>query len=148
MADTILLRCSSCSSLNRVPSARISAGPKCGQCKTPLTAPREPLAVSAANFDRELTAWPETLLAEFWAMGCGYCRMMEPVVKDLARWNAGRLKVVTIEINAEPALAQRFQVRGTPTFVLFQRGTQIARMDGAPKEKLDLIRWIDQYLPR
>jgi thioredoxin 2 len=60
--------------------------------------------------------------------------MVEPVVSDLASWNAGRLKVVRVDVDAEPGLARRFMVKATPTFVVYKNGTQIARMDGAPRK--------------
>ena len=142
----VILRCNACRTLNRVPVDGLSAHPVCGQCKTTLDFPRTPVTATAATFDHELFDWPEYVLLEFWAKWCGYCRMVEPVVNDLASWRAGRLKVVRVDIDAEPDLARRFSVKATPTFVLFKNGTQVARMDGAPKEKLDLVQWIDQFV--
>lgn len=72
--------------------------------------------------------------------------MVEPVLTDLASWRAGRLKIVKVDIDAEPALAKRFMVKATPTFILFKNGVQRARLDGAPKEKLHLVQWVDQFL--
>jgi thioredoxin 2 len=142
----LLIRCNACRTLNRVPAEKLSAHPVCGQCKTPLEVPRFPVNATAASLDREIFDWPEYLLLEFWAKWCGYCRMVEPVINDLASWRAGQLKVVRVDIDAEPALGKRFMVKATPTFVLFKNGTQIARLDGAPKEKLHLVQWVDQYL--
>lgn len=144
--DTVLIRCSSCSTLNRVPRSRITEQPRCGTCKNTLSVPHKPADGSAASFERDLASWPETLLVEFWAKWCGYCRMIEPVVNDIAGWRAGRLKVLKIDVDAEPGLAQRFQVHATPTFILFRNGAQIGRIDGAPKEKLELVQWIDRLL--
>jgi thioredoxin 2 len=72
--------------------------------------------------------------------------VVEPVVGDIAAWRAGRLKVVKVDVDAEPDLAKRFMVKATPTFIVFKNGTQIARMDGAPKEKVELVQWIDQVV--
>ena len=144
--QSVLLRCKSCRTLNRVPADKLSAHPVCGQCKTPLDFPRQPVNATTASLDREIYDWPEYLLLEFWAKWCGYCRMIEPVVNDLASWRAGRLKAVRVDIDAEPALARQYMVKATPTFILFKNGTQIARMDGAPKEKLHLVEWLDQYM--
>jgi thioredoxin 2 len=143
---SVILRCTSCRTLNRVHSEKLSAHPLCGQCKASLDFPRAPVAATAATFDREIFDWPEYALLEFWAKWCGYCRMVEPVVNDVAAWHAGRLKVVRVDIDAEPVLARRFAVKATPTFIVFKNGTQVARMDGAPKEKLDLVQWLDQFL--
>ncbi len=146
MPDTVLIRCSSCSSLNRVPRARIAEQPHCGTCKNVLTVPQQPLTGAAATFDQELAAWPEALLVEFWAKWCGYCRMIEPVVNDLASWRAGKLKILKVDVDAEPALARRFQVHATPTFILFRNGAQLGRIDGAPKEKIELVQWLDRLI--
>ncbi len=145
-SQPVLIRCKACRTLNRVPADKVSANPICGQCKTPLDVPRFPVTATTATLDREIFDWPEYLLLEFWAKWCGYCRMVEPVINDLASWRAGRLKVVRVDIDAEPALGQRFMVKATPTFILFRNGTQIGRLDGAPKEKLQLVQWVDQYL--
>jgi thioredoxin 2 len=142
----IILRCNACRTLNRVPNEKFSSMPVCGQCKTPLAFPRTPVTATAAGFEREIFDWPEYALLEFWAKWCGYCRMVEPVVNDLASWRAGRLKVVRIDVDVEPVLARRFTVKATPTFILFRNGTQIARLDGAPKEKLELVQWLDQFM--
>ncbi len=142
----VLLRCTSCRTLNRVPSDKLSSRPICGQCKAPLEFPRVPVNATTTSLDREIFDWPEYVLLEFWAKWCGYCRMIEPVVNDLASWRAGRLKIVRVDIDAEPALGRRFMVKATPTFILFKNGTQVARMDGAPKEKIHLVEWVDQYL--
>ncbi len=142
----LLIRCKACRTLNRVPAEKLTAHPVCGQCKTPLEVPHFPVNATTATLDREINDWPEYVLVEFWAKWCGYCRMVEPVINDLASWRAGRLKAVRVDIDAEPVLAKRFMVKATPTFILYKNGTQIARLDGAPKEKLQLVEWVDQYL--
>ncbi len=144
--EPVILRCKACRTLNRVPSEKLSALPVCGQCKTRLDFPRSPVTANTQTFEREIYDWPEYALLEFWAKWCGFCRMVEPVVNDLASWRAGRLKVVRVDVDAEPELARRFVVKATPTFILFKNGAQVARMDGAPKEKLDLVQWLDQLM--
>lgn len=144
--DSVMLRCPSCRTLNRVQAEKLKERPLCGQCKTPLTFPAKPVTATAATFEREVFDWPEAVLVEFWAKWCGYCRMVEPVVNDLAAWRAGTLKVVRVDVDEEQALAKQFNVRATPTFVLYRGGRQLARMDGAPKEKLELVQWVDRFL--
>jgi len=147
MTDTsVLIRCNTCRTLNRVPADKLSSHPVCGQCKTPLSFPRTPVVGTASNFEHEIFDWPEYALLEFWARWCGYCRMAEPVVNDLADWRAGRLKIVKVDVDAEQALARRFMVKATPTFVLFKNGVQVARLDGAPKEKIELVQWLDSVM--
>lgn len=144
--EPIVVRCHSCSALNRVPPDKLSRHPQCGKCKTPLDIPKVPVNATRATFEHEFLAWPEYIMLEFWAAWCGYCHIVEPVVNDLAAWRAGRLKVLKIDIDAEPALAKQYLVKATPTFILFKNGAQIARMEGAPKEKMQLMQWVDQFI--
>ena len=145
-SSSVILRCPSCRSLNRVPADKLASHPICGSCKAGLRFPSEPINVNAASFDREVNDWPGTLLIEFWSATCGYCQIVEPVVNDIARWKAGALKVLKVDVRSELSLAQRFQAMATPTFVLLRNGRQLARIDGAPREKIDLVRWVEQFL--
>jgi thioredoxin 2 len=145
-SSSVILRCSSCRTLNRIPADKLASHPICGTCKTALHFPSAPINATTASFDREVNDWPGTLLLEFWSVTCGYCRMVEPVVNDIARWKAGMLKVLKVDVQSELPLAQRFQAMATPTFVLLRNGQQLARIDGAPREKIDLVRWVEQFL--
>ncbi|HTG01605.1 MAG TPA: thioredoxin domain-containing protein [Nitrospirota bacterium] len=146
MSDTVLLRCSACKTLNRIPVSRLEGRPLCGQCRTPLVIPRAPLHASTASFDQQVAGWPGFLLAEFWAKWCGYCRSVEPFIADLASKRAGRLKIIKIDVDAEPVLARRFQIKATPTFIVYNNGRFIARLDGAPARQEDLVHWLDNLM--
>ena len=145
-SSSVILRCPSCRTLNRVPADKLANSPLCGTCKTGLRFPAAPINATTATFDREVNDWPGAVLVEFWSTTCGYCKMVEPVVNDIARWKAGRLKVIMVDVMSELPLAQRFQAMATPTFVLLRNGQQLARIDGAPREKIDLVRWVEQVL--
>jgi len=145
---TILIRCRSCRTLNRVPLERIDQHPVCGQCRSGLEVPHEPINVTAASYDQQVQDWPETLLAEFWAKWCGYCRTIEPFVNGLAARRKGGLKIIKVDVDAEPALGRRFLVKATPTFILYRNGQQVGRFDGAPVQSVDLEYWIDKTIPR
>jgi thioredoxin-like negative regulator of GroEL len=54
--------------------------------------------------------------------------------------------VIKIEVDVEPALAGRFTVRATPTFIFYRNGREIGRMDGAPKEKIEFVQWVDRMM--
>ena len=71
------------------------------------------------------------VLADFWAAWCGPCRMMEPVLKELAQEWKGRASVVKINTDEQPALAQRFGITAMPTMVLFDKGREVHRIRGA-----------------
>ncbi len=146
--ESVIIRCKSCKTLNRVPINKLQAQPVCGQCKTLLDVPRDPIHVTSASYDQQVHDWPEFLLAEFWAKWCGYCRMMEPFITELAKKRAGRLKIIKIDVDAEPDLSRRFTIKATPTFILYHNGVQINRFDGAPRQNIVLEDWLDQNLFR
>lgn len=71
------------------------------------------------------------VLVDFQAEWCGPCRTMEPVLESLATEYAGRARIVSVDVDREPALAQRFDVRSMPTFVLLRDGREVGRIVGS-----------------
>jgi thioredoxin 2 len=97
-----------------------------------------------ASFDEELKA-SVPVLVDFWAPWCGPCRWVSPAVEAMARKKAGRLKVVKLNIDNAPALAERYEIRGIPALVLFRDGREAARLAGAvPQPQLE--EWLEQQL--
>ena len=144
--ESAIILCSACGAVNRVPAKRLKENPLCGKCKALLDFPMSALKVTAATFEKETAAWPEAVLVYFWAKGCDACRMVESVVDDIAFLRAGRIKVLKTDIASEPALAERFSVRSTPVFLVLRNCFPIARLDGAPREKIELLQWIEQHI--
>lgn len=94
-------------------------------------APRvQPTHVDDGSFAREVLRADLPVVVDFWSPGCAPCRMLEPVIVDLATDYAGRVKVV--EVNAAEAghTAARFGVMGTPTVLFFRRGREVERVVG------------------
>ncbi|HTG01218.1 MAG TPA: thioredoxin domain-containing protein [Nitrospirota bacterium] len=141
-----LIRCSNCLTLNRIPESKLGSKISCGNCKETLDIPRKPVYVKQDNFDRAVAHWAETLLVEFVAPFCVYCKIFDPVVKKLAEERAGRLKVMQVDIESDAYLAQRFKITKTPTFIVYRNGTELIRVDGPPKDKIDLVKWIDNLI--
>jgi thioredoxin 2 len=138
----VFLRCKHCAAINRVPVDKLMNKPKCGKCKFLLEISERPFDVTAANFDQEVLTWPGIVLVEFWASWCGHCRMIAPVIEELARERAGLLKVVKVNVDIEPSLGARFNIQATPTFMLYQNGRKLNEIAGAlPKRELE--EWID-----
>jgi thioredoxin 1 len=71
------------------------------------------------------------VLADFWAEWCGPCRMMAPVLQELAREWKGKITVVKVNSDEQPALASRFNISAIPTLILFHHGREIHRVSGA-----------------
>jgi thioredoxin 2 len=142
--DTILLRCQSCGSVNRVPKDKVSFHPRCGKCKVVLRYPGRPIAVISGTFQDEVISHPGVVLVEFWSPSCGHCRALHPVLEQIAEENAGVLKIVTVNTGEEPALSTRFNIRGVPTFILYKGGKKIQEMVGAmPKQQIEA--WIRSF---
>lgn len=142
MDKEIFLRCEHCSVINRVPADKLMNKPNCGKCKFPLEIPEKPFDITASNFDHEVLTWPGIVLVEFWAPWCGHCRMMAPVIDELARERAVLLKIVKVNVDNETSLGMRFNIRATPTFMLYQNGRKLNEIAGAlPKKELEV--WID-----
>jgi thioredoxin 2 len=147
MSDTsVIVRCKNCLTLNRVLQSRLRSKPVCGNCKTVIEVPQEPLWAKAESFDREVAYWPETLLIMFTAPMCLHCKILDPLVRDLALKRAGRLKVMQVDVETDEYLAQRFAVTKTPTFIVYRNAVEVIRVDGAPRDKTDLVTWIDNLM--
>lgn len=137
-----LLRCMSCRTLNRVPYEKTTEHPVCGKCKTPLQFPSEPISVTLVDFDREVMEWPGRVLVEFFDQFCFYCQELEPELILYAARMQGKLKIVKVDMQKDHALALRFGVTGTPTFILFRDGQQRSRIDGNPGGIKELEQWV------
>ena len=93
--------------------------------------------VTDANFDEEVVNATEPVLVDFTATWCGPCKMIAPLVEELAGEYAGRMKVVKVDIDNSPGTAGRFGVRGVPTLKVFKSGEVVAEQVGAiPKPKI------------
>lgn len=96
------------------------------------------LELTEANFDEEVLRSSVPVLVDFWATWCMPCRMMAPVIADIARDWAGRVKVGKVNTDDAPSLAMRYGVHAIPTIILFQDGKEIERVVGyVPKKALE-----------
>lgn len=96
-----------------------------------------PINVSAAEWQREVLDSTTPVLVDFWAAWCGPCKMVAPIVAELAEEFDGRMRVVKLDADANPELLTQYGVMGLPTLMLFRNGEVIERMPGFnPKPKI------------
>jgi thioredoxin 2 len=138
MTDHALMRCAACGATNRVPADKLARGlqPVCGRCKAPL-APTRPVDVTDATFADQVERSPVPVLVDMWAPWCGPCRMVAPVLDQLAEEMAGRVRFVKLNVDDNPATPARFDVRSIPTLLVMRNGREIDRIVGAqPKPEI------------
>jgi thioredoxin 2 len=121
-----VIECPGCGTRNRLRPTS-SGTPRCPKCKTAL-----PWLVAAdeSSFAAESDA-SVPVLVDFWAPWCGPCRMVEPVLEQLAAERAGALKVVKVNVDENPSLAQRFGAMSIPLLVVLRGGEEVDRVVGA-----------------
>ncbi|MBS1115410.1 MAG: thioredoxin TrxC [Nitrospirae bacterium] len=144
MNDMLHIVCPECASVNRLPSARLTQGPRCGRCKNMLFS-GHPVELTSATFERYLSRSDIPVVVDFWAAWCGPCKMMAPAFAQAAVQLEPRVRLAKLNTEQEPAIAQQFGIRSIPTLVIFRGGREIARQSGA----LDinrLISWVQAHI--
>jgi len=143
MSDSQLVRCLACGATNRVPLDKVQAGgqPVCGRCKRPLpigVQDTAPVTVTDATFASEVERSPMPVLLDAWAPWCGPCRMIAPIVEQLAAELAGRVRVAKLNVDDNPVTAGRLDVRSIPMLLVFKGGREIDRIVGLqPKAEIE-----------
>ena len=96
------------------------------------------VTVTRSNFDAEVMKSTVPVIADFWAEWCGPCKMIAPVLKDLARDYKDKIKIAKIDVDAEGELAQQFNIVSIPTILVFSKGQVVKQQIGAvPRPALE-----------
>lgn len=142
----VKLTCLQCGQGNRVPQARLGAGPKCGTCGAPLiTATPQEIDLQTLEKASRLDDLP--MVVDFWAAWCGPCRMMAPEFARAAAELKGTARLVKLDTEAHPQAGARYNIRGIPLLVLVQGGRERGRRAGASQAS-DIVAWVRETAKR
>jgi thioredoxin 1 len=97
------------------------------------------------TFDEEIGAASEAVIVDFWAEWCGPCKMIAPILEEIAGEQAGKVKVAKLNVDDNPDVARRFEVMSIPTLIVFKDGQPVRRMVGA-KGKGHLLQELSEYI--
>jgi thioredoxin len=140
-----VVTCTKCGAKNRVDESKLgNSEAKCGRCGTKLDAPAGngattgPTILTDASFQQEvLNASGPPTLVDFWAPWCGPCRIVGPIVDQLAAESGGRYRIGKMNVDDNPLTANRYQIASIPTMLIFKNGSVIDRIVGAqPKQAI------------
>ena len=139
--NNIVVRCAACGAKNRIPEKRLNQGPICGKCRAPLEAanfPAVPVDVTDQTFSQEVLSFSGPVLMDCWAPWCGPCKMVAPILEQLASEYAGRLKIAKLNVDENPATASKYGIQSIPTMLLFKNGSHVNSLVGAlPKQEIE-----------
>ncbi|HUI71277.1 MAG TPA: thioredoxin [Spirochaetia bacterium] len=98
------------------------------------------VVVTKTNFNDEVISSPVPVVADFWAEWCGPCKMIAPVLRELAAQYKDKLKVAKIDVDQEPELATQFNIVSIPTLLFFNKGQVVKQQIGAvPRQALEKL---------
>lgn len=126
---TIITRCPSCATMNRVDLSLIANGPRCSKCGVALALDK-PQPVSDADFRKIINGASVPVVVDFYADWCGPCRAMAPAFAEFASKEAGRVLTLKLDTDANPHTATEFGIRGIPTIIAFRDGRELRRHVG------------------
>jgi len=140
--DAEVIRCPSCGQANRVPSLESGKKAVCGKCKAPLEASNgHPVELNDANFHSSIGSG--RTVVDFWAAWCGPCRMIAPVIEQLASERSD-VRFAKLNVDHNPRTAAAHGVQGIPLLVFFRDGAEVGRVVGAvPKGQIEAA--IERY---
>ena len=126
----ITLACQFCGKLNRIDMQKATNRPKCAECSKPFLLDR-PVKVLEEHFDTSVLKAEVPVLVDFYADWCGPCKMMAPILDEIAAREVGKLLVAKVDTDRSPGISQRYGIRSIPYFGRFENGQLVKTAVGA-----------------
>ena len=136
-----IIRCPSCRTKNRIPSDKAEITPNCGKCGSSINTEElligKPVIVTDENFEKGVIRSQLPVFLDCWAPWCGPCKIIGPVIEELAAEWKGRVRVCKLNVDENPQVASQFQIRSIPTMLIFDNGQLKESLVGAlPKRQI------------
>jgi len=146
-AASQIIKCPNCGANNRVLNGETAAKQAvCGRCKKLLPmSSSQPVIVTDANFKETVEQSPLPVLLDLWAAWCGPCRIIAPVIDQLAKELAGKALVGKLNVDENKQTAARFNVQGIPTLLILQNGWEVDRIVGI-ESKESILRRLQRFI--
>lgn len=139
--QSMIIPCPHCGAKNRLPQDRQTDHPRCGKCHQPLrtdSSLSKPVDVTDLSFNDQVINHPGLVLVDFWAPWCGPCKMMGPILEQLAREYAGRVKIAKLNVDENHMTAALYSVSSIPALLIFKHGRHVDTLIGAmPKMEVE-----------
>lgn len=129
------LRCGFCLALNLIDVHRADDRPVCGECSKPILLDR-PVKVNQEDFERTVLESDVPVLVDFYADWCAPCKMVAPLIDEIAHRQIGKMLVVKVDTDHAPDVAMRYEIRSIPTLIIFEDGEEIERSLGFEPERV------------
>lgn len=146
--ENFILTCSKCNAKNRVPKEKIKDKPVCGKCKAPISienAYDHPVNITDQTFQKEVLQFPGAVLVDCWAPWCGPCRAIAPLLDQISKEYAGRIKITKLNVDENQITASTYAVQSIPTMLFFKNGKKVDSAIGAIP-KMEIVKRIQNIL--
>lgn len=144
MTEMIHIVCPTCQAKNRIPAGKLDAKPTCGVCKAALF-PETPFELNEVQLNKHLKGDELPLLVDFWAPWCAPCRSMAPMFAQASAQMSPNVRFAKLDTEQHRNAGARFQIRGIPLIILFDKGKEVARQAGAQNTGT-IVSWVRQNL--
>jgi thioredoxin 2 len=139
--NNVNIRCSACGIKNRIPSDKSGVAARCGRCAALLDITdlfsEKPLVVTDNNFSEKVLKSPIPVLLDCWAPWCGPCKMIGPVMDEIAKEYSGRIRICKLNVDENPLTSAKFNIASIPTMLIFDRTKLKDTLVGAlPKQQI------------